>query len=138
MLELAPFGDGLYGRSYAADTFKTVWHMAQLLGSAVTAGFVTRVGEDRLSDAFVAEMVADGLEVACVARDLERGTGLYLVELDGMERSFHYWRQSSAARRLADGSAVLAAALRGAGLLHLPGITLAILTAEAREVLSAL
>ena len=134
MLELAPVGDGLYRRSYAGDTFNTVWHMAQLLGSASSAGFVTRVGEDRISDAFVAEMVADDLDVACVARDPERGMGLYLVELDGVERSFHYWRQCSAARRLTDDPAVLATALRGAGL-PLSGITLAILTAEAREAL---
>ena len=87
-------------------------------------------------DAFVAEMAADDLDVAGVARYPERGMGLYLVELDGVERSFHYGRQSSsAARRLADDPTVLAIALRGAGLIHLSGITLAILTAEAREAL---
>ena len=59
---------------------------------------------------------ADGLDVAGVIRDPERSMGLYLIELDGVERSFHYWRQCSAARRLADDPAALATALRGAGL----------------------
>ena len=130
---MAPVGEGLYRRGYAGDTFNTVWHMAQLLGDAARAGFVTRVGRDGLSDAFVAEMAADGLDVSGVTRDPERSMGLYLIELDGVERSFHYWRDTSAARRLADDPAALAAALRGAGLIHLSGITLAILSAGARE-----
>ena len=135
MIEMAPVGEGLYRRGYAGDTFNTVWHMAQLLGDAAPAGFVTHIGCDALSDAFVAEMAADGLDVSGVTRDPERRMGLYLVELDGVERSFHYWRDTSAARRLADDPAALAGAVRGAGLIHLSGITLAILPASARESL---
>ena len=126
MIELAPVGDGRYRRSYAGDTFNTVWHMAQLLGDAATVGFVTHVGRDSLSDAFVAEMVADGLDVAGVTRDAERGMGLCLIELDGEERSFHCWRQTSAARHLAEDPAAFAEGLRDAGLIHLSGITLSI------------
>ena len=135
MVEMAPVGGSLYRRGYAGDTFNTVWHMAQLLGDTARAGFVTRVGRDGLSDAFVDEMAADGLDVSGVIRDPERSMGLYLIELDGVERSFHYWRDTSAARRLADDPAALAEAVRGAGLIHLSGITLAILSADARESL---
>lgn len=133
MLELAPVGNGLYRRGYAGDTFNTVWHMAQLLGDNAEAGFVTRIGRDRLSDAFVDQMSADGLDVSGVARDSDRNMGLYLIELDGVERSFHYWRQASAARLLADDPPALAGALRGAGLVQLSGITLAILSRGGRE-----
>lgn len=135
MLELAPVGGDLYRRGFAGDTFNTVWHMAPLLGPRATAGFVTRVGADSLSDAFVAEMIADGLDVSGVARDPARGMGLYLIELDGAERSFHYWRDTSAARRLADDRTALAGSLRDAGLIHLSGITLAILPPAGRETL---
>jgi 2-dehydro-3-deoxygluconokinase len=61
--------------------------------------------------------------------------GLYLIEPDGAERSFHYWRDASAARKLADDPAVLETGLKGAGLVHLSGITLAILADPARETL---
>ena len=132
MLEMAPVGDGLYRRGYAGDTFNTVWHVAQLMGENASAGFVTRIGQDRLSDKFAAEMSADGLDISGVARDPKRNMGLYLIELDGVERSFHYWRQFSAARLLADDASTLAEALHGAGLIHLSGITLAILSPEAR------
>jgi 2-dehydro-3-deoxygluconokinase len=137
MLELAPVGDGRYRKSFAGDTFNTVWHMAQLLGTAAELGYVTRVGQDKLSDAFVEELTADGLGTSGVSRDPERTMGLYLIELDGVERSFHYWRSVSAARRLADDRDWLARAVDQAGLIHLSGITLAILPPEGRELAEA-
>ena len=137
MIEMAPVGDGLYRRGFAGDTFNTAWHMAQWLGSAAEVGMVTRLGQDSLSDCFAAEMVDDGMVLAGVTRDLKRRMGLYLIELDGAERSFHYWRDTSAARRLADDAGALERAIAGAGLIHLSGITLAILAPAARETLFA-
>lgn len=132
MLEMAPVGDGLFRRGFAGDTFNTVWHMAQLLGSDATLGYVSRVGTDSLSNGFVQELAADGLDIAGISRDPARTMGLYLIELDGVERRFHYWRDNSAARCLADDRQVLAQAVQGAGWIHLSGITLAILTPAAR------
>ncbi|MPQ94322.1 sugar kinase [Thioclava sp. JE_KL1] len=135
MLELAPVEGGTFRLGYAGDTFNTLWHAAQLLGSRARAGFVTRIGEDKLSGRFLAEMEADGLDISTVQRDAEREMGLYMIELEGAERSFHYWRQLSAARRLADDPDTLGRALSGADLVHVSGITLAILSPEARETL---
>ncbi len=137
MVELAPVGDGLYRRGFAGDTFNTAWHMAQWLGPGSDVGMVTRLGQDSLSNSFATEMAADGLTLSGVSRDPKRAMGLYLIELDGAERSFHYWRDTSAARRLADDPAMLARALEGAGLVHLSGITLAILDESGRETLFA-
>lgn len=137
MVELAPVGDGLYRRGFAGDTFNTAWHMAQWLGSAADVGMITRLGEDSLSGAFATEMADDGLSLNGVGRDRDRAMGLYLIELDGTERSFHYWRGQSAARGLADDPAVLAQALAGLGLVHLSGITLAILGEAGRGTLFA-
>ena len=133
MLELAPVGEGLYRRGFAGDTFNTIWHMAQLMGEDGSARFVTRIGADRLSNRFAEEMEADGLDLGGITRDPERGLGLYLIELDGAERSFHYWRSTSAARHLADDPQAITAAFAGAGLIHVSGISLAILAPEARE-----
>ena len=137
MVEMAPVGDGLYRRAFAGDTFNTAWHLAQRIGAQATVGFVTRIGQDQLSNAFAAEMTADGLDASGISRDPQRKMGLYVIELDGVERSFHYWRDSSAARLLADDPAALGRALHGAGLIHLSGITLAILAPTARENLFA-
>ncbi|MBI1172513.1 sugar kinase [bacterium] len=138
MVEMAPVEGGLYRRGFAGDTFNTAWHMAQWLGPAAEVGMVTRIGRDSLSDAFAAEMAADGLGLSGVFRDETRRMGLYLIQLDGVERSFHYWRETSAARHLADDESALRAALAGASLIHLSGITLAILSPEARERLFGL
>lgn len=139
MVEFAPVGDGLYRKGFAGDTFNTAWHLAQLLGPAAQVGFATRVGTDAISDAFVAGLAAEGIDTAAVGRDPARTMGLYLIELQGAERSFHYWRSTSAARGLADDAAGLAAALAGAGLIHLSGITVAILDPAGRaRLLTAL
>lgn len=135
MVEMAPVGDGLYRRGFAGDTFNTAWHMARWLGDRADIGMITRVGSDSLSDAFVARMAADGMAVSGISRDPSRTLGLYMIELDGVERSFHYWRETSAARRLADDAPLLSRALDGVGLAHLSGITLAILSPQARETL---
>lgn len=137
MIELAPVETGLYRKGFAGDTFNTAWHMAQLLGSRAGVGFVTRVGQDKLSEAFVAELAADGVETAGISRDAARMMGLYLIELEGVERSFHYWRGQSAAKGLADDRAALRAAVKSAALIHLSGITLAILPPSARDTLFA-
>ncbi len=137
MVELAPVGDGHYRRGFAGDTFNTAWHMAQVLQGRASVGFATRVGQDRISDEFVAELTADGLDVSVLGRDPMRIMGLYLIELNGVERSFHYWRDTSAARGLASDAGALARAVAGAGLIHLSGITVAILSPADRETLFA-
>jgi len=133
MIEMAPVDQGLYRRGFAGDTFNTAWHMAQLLSGKFPVGFVTRIGRDRVSDQFLAEAVSDGLNVTGISRDVARTMGLYMIELDGVERSFVYWRNASAARALADDRSELAKAIGDAGLIHFSGITLAILSVEARQ-----
>jgi 2-dehydro-3-deoxygluconokinase len=132
MIEMAVMGDNQYRRDFAGDTYNTAWHMAQLLDGSTEVGFVTCVGKDTLSDAFITQLTDDELDVNVVRRVPDRTMGLYLIELDGVERSFHYWRNASAAKCLADDPAWLASAIQGAGLIHVSGITLAILAPESR------
>jgi 2-dehydro-3-deoxygluconokinase len=54
---------------------------------------------DSHSDRFVAAMAADGLGTTIVSRAPDHQMGLYLIELDGAERRFHYWRQQSTTSR---------------------------------------
>ncbi|KEO57940.1 sugar kinase [Thioclava indica] len=136
MIEMAPVGDGLYRRGYAGDTFNTAWHLARALGRRGQIGFGSRVGRDQISDAFVQELAQDGLDVSLIARDDALTMGLYLIELDGVERSFHYWRNASAARRLADDEAWLKRVMTGQALIHISGITIAILSPKARTRLA--
>jgi len=133
MLEFASVGDGHYRRGFAGDTLNTCWHMAQLLGAVARVGYCTRVGTDAFSGELVEFIASAGLETAHVARDPDRTVGLYVISLNGAERSFSYWRETSAARRLADDRDTLRAAFNDCALIHVSGITLAVIGEKGRR-----
>ncbi len=74
MVEFAPVEAGLYARAFAGDTLNTCWYLAKL-GQPVR--YLTRVGADSLSDAFIAFLRESGIDAGAVARDPERTMGLY-------------------------------------------------------------
>jgi len=135
MVEFAPVEGGLYAQGFAGDTLNTCWYLARLAPPNRRVRYLTRVGQDPLSDKLVDFLTQSGIDASVVSRDAERTLGLYLITLIGAERRFTYWRASSAARRLAEDPAQLAAALEGAALIHISGITLAIIEAAGRRKL---
>lgn len=138
MVEMAPTGTaGTYAMGFAGDSFNTAWYARQALPSDWQVDYLTAVGTDTLSDRMLAFMDHAGIGTAHVIRRPDRTLGLYLIELDGAERSFSYWRSQSAARMLAEDPAALDAALAGAALVYLTGITLAILDPAGRARLAA-
>ncbi len=137
MVELAPVGGESYRRGFAGDVLNTATTLGRAMGSPGDVAFVSRMGTDRISGQFLRMLQDHGLDPRWLGRDPDRVMGLYLIELDGVERHFTYWRGQSAARHLADDADWLNAALAGAGLVYLSGITLAILSDPARETLLA-
>ena len=139
MVEFAPIGDDVYRRGFAGDTLNTCWHIAKLLQDSGRVGYLTRVGDDAFSSQFLDFLARSGIAANAISRDSARSIGLYVISLAGAERSFSYWRDSSAARRLADDLEELLAAVSNAGLIHISGITLAIIgDAGRRKLLTAL
>ena len=137
MVELAPVEGGLFAQGFAGDTLNTCWYLHRLVGDVRRVGYCTRVGEDVLSHRFLAFLEQSGIDASAISSDPERTLGLYLISLEGAERRFSYWRDQSAARRLADDPARLDEALREAALIHVSGITLAIIEAKGRRNLLA-
>ncbi len=136
MAELRRAGGG-FAVSFAGDTFNTAVYCRRLLPGGDRVGYLTRVGTDPLSDGFVALAQDEGIDTALVARDAGHNIGIYSVQTDGKgERSFHYWRDDSAARQMFRTPEDLSA-LDGAETLYLSAITLAIIAPEAREALLA-
>lgn len=134
MIEFSEHGPGLWRRAFAGDTLNTAWYARALLDESVWAvAYATRVGEDRYSDEFIAFLEANGLETRFVQRDPERHLGLYVVAVHQGERSFTYWRESAAARRLADDEAALEDAFANADAFYCSGITLAIMPPARRR-----
>jgi 2-dehydro-3-deoxygluconokinase len=133
MVEFAPIGENVYRRGFAGDTLNTCWHIARIVGDHAKVGYFTRVGTDAFSTEFIDFLAASGIASEAIARDATRSIGLYVISLLGAERSFSYWRETSAARRLADDPGEIATALSGAGLIHISGITLAVIGEKGRR-----
>ncbi|WP_417721852.1 sugar kinase [Salipiger sp.] len=135
MVELSPAGAPLAFRTgFAGDTYNTAWYLRQLRPEW-RVRYATAIGRDALSDAMLAAMTGAGIATDHVQRLPDRSVGLYLIALSGGERSFSYWRSESAARCLARDPELLAEAVRGAALVYLSGITLAILDDAGRRTL---
>lgn len=132
MLELAPDGPHHFKASFAGDTFNTVWYVAQLSDTSVQPMYLTAVGDDTPSRDMIRFMEDAGIKTLAQERP-GKSVGLYMISLKNGERSFSYWRDSSAARTLARDLDKLPVA--GGDIAYFSGITLAILPPEDRQKL---
>ena len=135
MVEMAPVDGGLYRMGFAGDTFNMAWHLRYLLGPAHSVDYLSAVGDDSTSQAMLEFIQSQGVGIAHIRQISGVSPGLYLIRQENGDRAFSYWRETSAARQLADDPAALSRALQGADLVCLSGITLAILSPTARETL---
>lgn len=131
MIELTELDakDGRVRLGFAGDTCNTAIYLSRLLGGGgPSVSYVTAVGRDGLSDRMTAEIEAEGIGTDLVARLEDLLPGIYAIEVDPSgERSFRYWRETSAARMMFSDGAIDPEALGGFRLIYLSGITLAIL-----------
>lgn len=130
MIELSQAGEGLFRKSYAGDVFNTLWYARAALSNSWTTRFVSAVGTDLASDEMLAFMADAGIDCSQMQRLESRRPGLYMIHLDGGERSFSYWRENSAARLLAADRPRLMKAIDDASAVYFSGITLAILSED--------
>ena len=133
MVELSGAGNGLLSQSFAGDVFNTLWYAKRALGEVWTVEFLSAAGTDPLSEQMLAFIESGGIDTGRVRRIPDRRPGLYMIHLDGAERSFSYWRDHSAARLLAADGEHLSEAMNDASVVYFSGITLAILSAEDAE-----
>jgi 2-dehydro-3-deoxygluconokinase len=127
MVELAPAGPDLFRQGFAGDVFNTLWYARRALGPDWRVEFFTGLGADRLSDGLVAFAAAAGISCDMSPRVPGRSLGLYMIHLTRGERSFSYWRDTSAARLMLADPERIAARIAAADVVYLSGITLAIL-----------
>lgn len=133
MAEIRTAGDDGFALGFAGDTYNTAVYAAREIGVPGAVAYLTRVGSEPLSAALVERAAGEGIDTTHVAVDPDRNIGIYSVSTDAHgERSFHYWRADSAARRLfaVEETAMF---MPGAEIIYLSGITLAILAPAARH-----
>ena len=126
MIELRERPDGLLSRGFGGDTLNTALYLARL---GVTVDYVTALGDDPHSEAMLRAWEGEGVGTSLVARVPGAVPGLYLIQTDDKgERRFSYWRDAAPVRRLFDlpEAPAIEAALAGAGMIYLSGITLSL------------
>jgi 2-dehydro-3-deoxygluconokinase len=133
MIELVERPDGTLTRGFGGDTLNTALYLARL---GVPTEYVTALGTDPFSDEMLNAWHMEGIGTTAVARVPGRVPGLYLIKTDETgERQFFYWRDSAPVRRLFDlpETPQILAALAGADLVYLSGITLSLFDEASRE-----
>jgi 2-dehydro-3-deoxygluconokinase len=127
MVELSAEGEGLWRQAFAGDVFNTLWYARAASNNNVDIAFHTALGTDPLSNQLQSFVHAAGIDCSDVPKLTDRRPGLYSIQLDGAERSFTYWRDTSAARMMMQHPDLLWAKVEKADIIYLSGITLAIL-----------
>jgi 2-dehydro-3-deoxygluconokinase len=130
MIELSPAEGSLLRQGFAGDVFNALWYAKATGGPDIDVAFFTAVGDDPISDRMLDFAATAGIRCDFVPRMPGRRPGLYMIHLTGAERSFSYWRDTSAARLMMRQADRLWTEVAEADCVYFSGISLAILSPE--------
>lgn len=133
MIEMSGGTGGEYRMGFAGDTLNAAYYARAGLGDEWQVDYLSAVGDDLYSDQMRDFLQSRNIGTAHMRTIPGKRPGLYLIHQADGDRHFTYWRESSAARLLADDPAKLDAGLAGAELIYFSGISLAILGEPARN-----
>lgn len=135
MLEISNASAGLISRgmpcvfNFGGDTLNTAIYMSRL-GSSVT--YFTGLGDDPYSQWLINEWADEGIDTSSVVEIPGAMPGMYMIQTDSVgERSFSYWRDSSAARQWLNDTTSLSNLLehlKAFDMVYLSGITLSLMS----------
>ena len=127
MIEMSITGDQAQ-LGVAGDTLNTAIYLKRA-APQIDVDYITRLGRDGFSERIKSFIADQSLGTSAIETDEDRGPGLYAITTDHHgERSFFYWRDQSAARRLFQlGNSYSFQSLKDYDAVYLSGITLAIL-----------
>ena len=129
MLEVQANGFGPSVLSYGGDTFNTAVYLRRCAASSqIEVSYATGLGTDHLSQTLRKEWEALGLNLNAMEYIEGKLPGMYLIETDSKgERTFHFWRENSAARAYFQSSVTaLEKNLAQFHCLYFSGISLAV------------
>lgn len=136
MVQLFEAEHGQWRLGFGGDTLNTAWYARAALPKSWRVSYLTRLGSEQFSDEMERFLIENGIETTYIRREHNRNIGLYAIRHDESgDLNFSYWRGQSAARRLADDPELLARAFDEADVIHVSGITLAILPPAGRTAL---
>jgi 2-dehydro-3-deoxygluconokinase len=136
MLEVQANGFGPSVLSFGGDTFNTSVYLRRCASSkAIEVSYATGLGVDSLSQQLKQAWTALGLNLNAMQSIEGKLPGMYLIETDDKgERSFHFWRESSAARAYFQATeTALEKNVLNYECIYFSGISLAILDDTSRQ-----
>lgn len=131
MVELYQLVDNVYHQNFAGDVFNTAVYLKRTCENPVDVQFFTAVGTDLISDKLVRAVEREKIDTSLMLRTKTARPGLYMINTDAFgERSFVYWRDSSAAKQVMQcfDAQLSYNAVKGCDMFYFSGITLAILS----------
>ncbi len=134
MIELAyEHGDeGLFFFGVAGDTLNTAVYLKRILAACADVCYLTILGGDPLSKKIQDFIESEGIDSRFIRTNSGKNCGIYLIQNDDHgERTFHYWREKSAARTLFYLETDFQC-LEVSDIIYFSGISLAILNQEKR------
>ncbi|WOH39478.1 sugar kinase [Thalassotalea fonticola] len=139
MVEFGGAGEtNLYKKNYAGDVFNTGIYIKRCVKDLADVQFLSAVGNDEISSEMIGMMVQESVDASLVYQSSTASMGLYLINVDDEgERSFTYWRDTSAAKQVVkflanDGGSER---LKGTDIFFFSGISIAILSSDDRQQL---
>lgn len=91
----------LYKKSFAGDVFNTGIYIKRCVKEQANVNFLTAIGSDENSKEMLSMMEKESLDTSLVYQSTSAQMGLYLINVDDEgERSFSYWRETSAAKQV--------------------------------------
>jgi 2-dehydro-3-deoxygluconokinase len=136
MLELVNKGEDSLGKSFAGDVYNTSVYLKRAFEQFNTK-FVSALGQDKLSQEFITSAETQCIDTSLIARSQKHHMGVYMVVNDKHgERSFIYWRNDSAAKRMMSllSNDLINKAQQTNDMVFFSGITIAILLPKEREL----
>lgn len=121
---------------YGGDTLNTSIYLAR---NDINTSYITALGKDKYSDWLVNSWTSENIDCSLVKRISNRMPGLYMINVDNKgERSFMYWRDTSAAKIFFTDTKEFSNTLSLLGRfthIFLSGITLALMSDDIRNEL---
>jgi 2-dehydro-3-deoxygluconokinase len=136
MVEFSPNGAGMLNQSFAGDVYNTAVYLKRLTVKATKVSILTAVGNDEISEKMLTSFSAENIDSSMIFINNKATVGAYLIETDELgERSFVYWRDSSAAKSIMQNTRLNVDLFcqSKTSIFYFSGISIAILNKEDRE-----
>ena len=137
MIELSGEAFSTQVQQFGGDTLNTALYLSRLV-PGLSPSYVTGLGQDTYSQHMLAAWQAEGIDTSLTVQMADKLPGMYAIELDPQgDRSFHYWRNDSAAKVLCQHADFphIVEALQDFDLVYLSGISLAIFSDHDKRLL---